>query len=201
VTPASPSSDASDSRPRRLSLLLAAYLLAALAAVLSRDVLATATPPTSFDSRAMVSRAAVGASQARTFAVREVLAAEITRPTPPPAPPAPAAMPAARVSPPSSSSDGAVSGIATWYGGSDGYDSDDTMADGSLFNPDDPTIAAANAWPLGAWLLVCHDGRCIRVRVRDRGTFSHAVDLSRGAFAQLAPLSSGVIDVTVQPLS
>ncbi len=113
----------------------------------------------------------------------------------------PAARPPVWVSPPPASSDGAISGIATWYGGSDGYDSDDTMADGSLFNPDDPTIAAANAWPLGAWLAVCHDGRCIHVRVCDRGSFSNAVDLSRGAFAQLAPLSSGVIDVTVQPLS
>jgi rare lipoprotein A (peptidoglycan hydrolase) len=151
----------------------------------------------------MVSRVVVGVSQARAADVRQVLAAEVTRSKPPaPAPmPAPAAVPAARVSPPPAASDGAVRGIATWYGGPDGYDSDDTMADGSLFNPDDPTIVAANAWPLGASLLICHDGRCIRVRVRDRGSFSHAVDLSRGAFALLAPLSSGVIDVTVQPLS
>ncbi len=145
----------------------------------------------------MVARVVVGVSQARADTVRQVLAAEATRPTPPP----PAPTPATDVSPPSASSDGAVHGIATWYGGSDGYDSDDTMADGSPFNPDDPTIAAANDWPLGAWLAVCHEARCIRVRVSDRGSFSHAVDLSRGAFAQLAPLSSGVIDVTVRPLS
>jgi rare lipoprotein A (peptidoglycan hydrolase) len=174
-----------------------AYLLSALAVVLSRDALATPQPHTGFDSRESVSRVVVGVSQARTAAVRQVLAVEVTRPTSPP--PAPA--PAAYVSPPSANSDGAVQGIATWYGGPDGYGSDDTMADGSLFDPDDPTIAAANDWPLGAWLAVCHETRCIRVRVRDRGSFRHAVDLSRGAFAQLAPLSSGVIDVTVRPLS
>ena len=209
VAPASPSSGESHLRPRSLALLVRclpvwAYLLAALAAFLPHEALATATPPASYDSRAMVSRVVVGVSQARAETVRQVLAAEVTRPTAcPSGPPAPAPMPvpAARLSPPPATTDGAISGIATWYGGSDGYDSDDTMADGSLFNPDDPTIVAANAWPLGAPLLVCHDGRCIRVRVRDRGSFSHAVDLSRGAFALLAPLSSGVIDVTVQPLS
>ena len=91
----------------------------------------------------------------------------------------------------------AKQGIATWYGGPDGYGPDDTMADGTPFNPNDPTIAASNDWPLGTWLSVCHEERCIRTCVRDRGSFTHAVDLSMGAFALLAPLSSGVIDVTV----
>jgi rare lipoprotein A len=94
----------------------------------------------------------------------------------------------------------AARGIATWYGGIDGYDPEDTMADGTPFNPDDPTIAASNQWPLGTRLMVCHGERCIPVCVRDRGNFGHAVDLSRAAFALLAPLSSGVIDVTVEVL-
>ncbi|MGA2285651.1 MAG: septal ring lytic transglycosylase RlpA family protein [Dehalococcoidia bacterium] len=213
ISPAEP-----HSRAKRLFLPLAACLLAAFAAVLCRDclpvrALATATKLPAIDARAMVSEAAAGASHTRDVAVAEVLAAEIARPTPVPTPvptptavptPAPRPSPAPApvvVDPPPATSDGAVRGIATWYGGSDGYDSDDTMADGSLFNPDDPTIVAANDWPLGASLLVCHDERCIRVRVRDHGSFSQAVDLSRGAFALLAPLSSGVIDVTVQPLS
>jgi rare lipoprotein A (peptidoglycan hydrolase) len=72
------------------------------------------------------------------------------------------------------------------------------MADGTPFNPDDPTIAASNYWPLGTRLLVCHGDRCIEVCVRDRGGFRHALDLSRAAFALLAPLSTGVIDVAVQ---
>lgn len=95
----------------------------------------------------------------------------------------------------------ATSGIATWYGGGDGFGPEDRMADGSPFNPNDPTIAASNNWPLGTWLAVCHGERCIRVCVRDRGNFGHAVDLSMGAFALLAPLSSGVIDVTVEVTS
>ena len=95
----------------------------------------------------------------------------------------------------------ATSGIATWYGGGDGFGPEDKMADGSLFNPNDPTIAASNNWPLGTWLAVCHGERCIRVCVRDRGNFGHALDLSMGAFALLAPLSSGVIDVTVEVTS
>ena len=92
----------------------------------------------------------------------------------------------------------AMRGVATWYGGVDGFDLGDGMADGTPFNPDDPTIAASNQWPLGTRLMVCHGERCIPVCVRDRGGFSHAVDLSRAAFALLAPLSSGVIDVTIE---
>lgn len=88
-------------------------------------------------------------------------------------------------------------GLATWYGGVDGFGTEDTMADGSQFNPDDPTITAANDWPLGTWLRVCHLDRCIEVQVRDRGLFGHPLDLSRAAFSQLAPPSTGVIIVTV----
>jgi len=93
-----------------------------------------------------------------------------------------------------------MSGIATWYGGVDGFDSADGMADGTPFNPNDPTIAASNLWPLGTRLLVCHGANCITVTVRDRGAFRHALDLSQAAFASLAPLSRGVITVTVQVL-
>jgi len=89
-------------------------------------------------------------------------------------------------------------GLATWYGGVDGFGPEDTMADGSQFNPNDPTIAAANSWPLGTWLRVCHQGRCIEVQVRDHGAFGHALDLSYAAFSQLAPPSTGVITVTVE---
>jgi len=94
----------------------------------------------------------------------------------------------------------ATRGIATWYGGIDGYGTEDTMADGTPFNPDDSTIAASNQWPLGTRLLVCHGERCIPVCVRDRGSFGHAVDLSRAAFAQLDSLGTGVIEVTIESL-
>jgi len=74
------------------------------------------------------------------------------------------------------------------------------MANGSRFKPNDPTLAAANGWPLGTWLQVCHLGRCIEVQVCDRGAFSHALDLSYGAFSELAPPSTGVIAVTISRL-
>ena len=126
-------------------------------------------------------------------------------PSPPPAPPppvppqAPAAAPPP-VAPPVENAP-VTYGIATWYGGVDGFDLGDGMADGSPFNPDDPTIAASNQWPLGTRLLVCHGERCIQVCVRDRGAFRHSLDLSRAAFAMLEPLGTGVIDVVVQRVS
>jgi len=123
-------------------------------------------------------------------------------PSPPPAPPPPQAPAAAPppVAPPVENAP-VTYGIATWYGGVDGFDLGDGMADGSPFNPDDPTIAASNQWPLGARLLVCHGERCIQVCVRDRGAFRHSLDLSRAAFAMLEPLGTGVIDVVVQRVS
>jgi rare lipoprotein A (peptidoglycan hydrolase) len=48
--------------------------------------------------------------------------------------------------------------------------------------------------------MVCHGERCIPVCVRDRGSFGHAVDLSRAAFAQLDSLGTGVIEVTIESL-
>ena len=129
-------------------------------------------------------------------------------PPPPPievpeAPPAPpqAPSPTPLPVPPPVENAPVAYGIATWYGGVDGFDLGDGMADGSPFNPDDPTIAASNQWPLGTRLLVCHGERCIQVCVRDRGAFRHSLDLSRAAFALLEPLGTGVIDVVVQRVS
>jgi hypothetical protein len=115
-------------------------------------------------------------------------------PSPAPTPPLPPAVPDA------GGSDGEVTGLATWYGGADGYGPEDRMADGSYFDPNDPTIAATNGWPLGTRLRVCYLERCIEVEVRDRGAFSHALDLSYAAFSQLAPPSAGVITVTISPV-
>ncbi len=123
------------------------------------------------------------------------------------APPAPAPSatplpiaPAPRIVPPLSAAGTETVGLATWYGGIDGFGTEDTMANGAQFNPDDPTITAANWWPLGTWLRVCLDSRCIEVQVRDRGAFTHALDLSRAAFSQLAPLSTGVVFVSIWAL-
>ena len=90
-----------------------------------------------------------------------------------------------------------MTGLATWYGGPDGYGPEDIMADGSYFDPNNPTIVAANRWPLGTRLRVCYQERCIEVEVRDRGAFTHAIDLSYAAFGQLADPDTGVITVTI----
>jgi rare lipoprotein A (peptidoglycan hydrolase) len=74
------------------------------------------------------------------------------------------------------------------------------MANGAHFDPNDPTITAANRWPLGTWLRVCYLSRCIDVQVRDRGAFSHALDLSHAAFSLLAPPSTGVITVSISTI-
>jgi rare lipoprotein A (peptidoglycan hydrolase) len=111
--------------------------------------------------------------------------------------PAPTPAPPPRVVAAAGPSEGEVTGLATWYGGADGYGPEDVMADGSYFDPSDPTIAAANAWPLGTRLRVCYEERCIEVQVRDRGAFSHALDLSYAGFSLLAPASVGVITVTI----
>ena len=169
----------------RLRLLLAVYLLSASVAFLP-----SAPRVGVFFDPSGTSRMVAGVSQARAATIRSVMGAYVSRARPIPVHSQAEAL-----------GKGAASGVATWYGGADGYGPDDTMADGSAFNPNDPTIAASNAWPVGSWLVVCHDDVCIPVCVRDRGSFRHAVDLSRVAFARLAPLSSGVIDVSLQPLS
>ena len=125
---------------------------------------------------------------------------------------APAAViPAAQSTGPRSES---VVGEATFYAGAF---QGQTMADGATFNMDDPTIAAANRWPLGEKLCVrrvaggpwdatltpqqrsVYFGRAIEVTVSDRGAFTHALDLSRGAFAELGRLDEGVIRVAITP--
>lgn len=106
-------------------------------------------------------------------------------------------------------------GIATYYANDfDGR----IMANGATFHMDDPTIAASNAWPLGTRLLVkripggpwdqmlspaerdTYFSRSVTVTVSDRGAFTHALDLSRGAFALLGRPEEGVIRVAIQPL-
>jgi hypothetical protein len=62
--------------------------------------------------------------------------------------------------------------------------------------------AAVPGWQWGDTpykLRVCHEGRCVTVTVRDacRCPGSRLIDLSRDAFRRLAPLSVGVIVVTV----
>ena len=83
-------------------------------------------------------------------------------------------------------------GKASWYARGA------RTANGERFDPDGFTTAHLSL-PFGTVLEVCHDGRCVVVRVNDRGPAAwtgRVLDLSRGAFATLAPLGAGVIGVT-----
>ncbi|HEY7296155.1 MAG TPA: septal ring lytic transglycosylase RlpA family protein [Dehalococcoidia bacterium] len=110
---------------------------------------------------------------------------------------------------------GAITGLATFY--ADDFEGL-PMADGHPFDMDDPTITAANTWPLGTRLLIRrapgspwdasltpderkrYFGAAIIVTVRDRGRFTHALDLSRAAFAQLGRPEEGVIRLYIEPV-
>lgn len=110
---------------------------------------------------------------------------------------------------------GRLRGIATFY-------ADDfhlqRMANGEIFDMHNPTVAASNVWPLGTKLEVKRVagspwdknlskddrskfiGKTIIVTVTDRGEFGHLLDLSYGAFGQLARHEEGVINVEVTPI-
>lgn len=121
--------------------------------------------------------------------------------------------PAARASPPRSA---VREGLATFYGA---HFQGKRMANGARFDLHDPTTVASNDWPLGTHLRIRrvaggpwdrslsaaerrrYFGRSIEVVVRDRGAFTHPVDLSQAAFALLGRPSEGVIRVQVEVLS
>jgi len=106
-------------------------------------------------------------------------------------------------------------GVATYYGADfQGL----PMAAGPLFDMRDPTVTASNSWPLGTRLRItriaggpwdslltpverdAYFRRSIVVTVMDRGAFTHALDLSWGAFAELGNPAEGVIRVLIEPV-
>lgn len=86
---------------------------------------------------------------------------------------------------------------ATFYGTPDdgyGYRPGQLItASGEVFDPSGLT-AASRLYRLGSRLTVCFGERCVGVVVNDRCA-CEGLDLSRGAFEMLAPLSRGVIVV------
>lgn len=88
---------------------------------------------------------------------------------------------------------GGQTGTASWYST---VEMGTVTASGEPLD-DDALTAAHRTLPFGTRLSVCHDG-CVTVRVTDRGPWSGAriLDLSRAAFAAIANLGAGVIDVT-----
>lgn len=90
-------------------------------------------------------------------------------------------------------------GIASWYGGNH---HGRKTANGSIFNQNALTCASNNH-KFGTKLRVTNpqNGKSIVVTVTDRGGFTRLgrlLDLSKGAFAQLAPIQKGLLRVAVE---
>jgi rare lipoprotein A (peptidoglycan hydrolase) len=90
-------------------------------------------------------------------------------------------------------------GRATWYG--PGFDGRRT-ASGERFDPEHAMTAAHRTLPFGTLLQVCRpDGRCVVVRVNDRGPFGRAIlDLSHLAARRLGIDRMGIANVTATVL-
>jgi rare lipoprotein A (peptidoglycan hydrolase) len=74
------------------------------------------------------------------------------------------------------------------------------MANGQRFLPESMTCASFD-YPLGTVLVVSYLDRSATVTVTDRGPARHLgrlIDLSSGAFEELAPLAIGTVTVTVR---
>jgi hypothetical protein len=90
--------------------------------------------------------------------------------------------------------DGAVTGVASWYG--PGFDGQPT-ATGAVYNEDEWT--AASPWlPLDSLLAVSSGGRSVLLLVNDRGPYvgGRVLDLSHAAALALG--SNGLIGVTAR---
>ena len=91
----------------------------------------------------------------------------------------------------------AIANYATWYGN---QFNGRLTASGERFNQHAMTCTS-NKHKFGTRLKVTNiaNGKSVVCRVNDRGKFSRGVvvDLSKGAFAQIAPLSQGKIKVKV----
>lgn len=89
-------------------------------------------------------------------------------------------------------------GKASWYGKK--YAGRPT-ASGEIFRPSAYTAAHKKS-PLGIIMRVQNqaNGRSVFVKINDRGPYvgGRIIDLSQAAFARIAPLSQGVVDVCVQ---
>jgi len=78
-------------------------------------------------------------------------------------------------------------------------------ASGDRFDENAFTCACVNDYPLGTLLVVSHQKKSIVVECNDRGSFKEKygrmLDLSKAAFEALAPISKGVIEVKVAPVT
>ncbi len=118
-----------------------------------------------------------------------------TRPpaTPAAAASAPPRTPTPAPAPPPSASGWSEEGIASWYGGDDGFEGKPT-ASGEIYDSSQLT-AAHRELPLGTIVDVTSvdSGKRVRVRINDRGPFAKGriVDLSKEAARQLDLIGPG----------
>lgn len=93
----------------------------------------------------------------------------------------------------------AQAATASWYGGNDGYHGKRT-ASGEIYDHNQLT-AAHKTLKFGTKLCVTNNanGKTVTVRITDRGPFAgkeRVLDLSKAAFQTIAPLSTGVINIS-----
>lgn len=93
--------------------------------------------------------------------------------------------------------EGIEEGLASWYGGKDGFEGKPT-ASGEIYDSSLLT-AAHRELPLGTVVDVTNaaNGKTVRVRINDRGPFVHGriIDLSRAAAREIGLLGPGVGEV------
>lgn len=82
---------------------------------------------------------------------------------------------------------------ASWYGAESGS----ITANGEPYDGSDLTFAH-KTMPFGTLVRFCYEGACVVARCNDRGPFiaGRDFDLSRAAFALIAPLGAGVVAVS-----
>ena len=96
----------------------------------------------------------------------------------------------------------ATAQYATWYGGKF---HGKLTASGERFDQNALTCAS-NKYKLGTKLIVTNleNGKSVTCHVNDRGGFEKygvSLDLSKGAFSKISPLSKGKIKVTIVPIN
>jgi len=89
----------------------------------------------------------------------------------------------------------------SWYGHESCVSSPCRTATGERFTGEDMT-AASLTLPFGARVIVqnVRNGRSVQVRINDRGPYirGRAMDLSKAAFAKIAPLGQGTARVCLE---
>ncbi len=111
----------------------------------------------------------------------------------------PGTAPHARPAPPPAVTGQTEEGLASWYGGKDGFEGKPT-ASGEIFDGAKMT-AAHRTLPLGTWVDVLNteNGKTGRVRINDRGPFvkGRIIDLSHVAAIALGVVGPGVAPVRI----